>query len=105
MSVQLHFSDGVLTAQLSGEIDHHTAREIREAIDDASQQLKPYRLRMDFSAVPFMDSSGVGLILGRARLYKFWQGRVVLCGLSQSLTKMIELSVVGAFASVERRAG
>ncbi len=105
MSVQLSYKDGVLTARLAGEIDHHTAREMREAIDDASQKLKPYRLRMDFTAVPFMDSSGVGLILGRVRLYGFWKGRVVLCGLSQSLSRMVELSGVAALAGVERRAG
>lgn len=105
MSVQLSYKEGVLTARLSGEIDHHAAREMREAIDDASQQLKPYRLRIDFSGVPFMDSSGVGLILGRARLYRFWKGQVVLCGLSQSLDRMIELSGVSAVAAVERRAG
>lgn len=105
MSVQLAFKDGVLTARLAGEIDHHTAREMREAIDDASQKLRPYRLRLDFSGVPFMDSSGVGLILGRVRLLSFWKGRVVLCGLSQSLDRMVELSGVESLAAVERRAG
>ena len=67
MSVQLAYQNGVLTARLFGEIDHHTAREMREAVDDAAQKLKPYRLRLDFSDVPFMDSSGIGLILGRVR--------------------------------------
>ncbi len=105
MSVQLSYKDGVLTAMLSGEIDHHSAREMREAIDDASQKLKPYCLRLDFSGVPFMDSSGIGLVLGRVRLYNFWRGHVVLCGLSQSLNRMVELSGVGSVAAIERRAG
>ena len=74
MSVQLNYKEGVLTAKLSGEIDHHSAREMREAIDDAAQKLKPYCLRLDFTEVPFMDSSGVGLILGRVRLCGFWRG-------------------------------
>ena len=105
MNVQLLYKDGVLTAKMSGEIDHHSAQEIREAIDDTSQKVKPYCLRMVFSGVPFMDSSGIGLILGRVRLYNFWKGHVVLCGLSPNLNKMVELSGIGSVASIERRAG
>lgn len=105
MNVQLSYHDGVLTARLSGEIDHHSAARMRESIDDVSQKLKPYCLRLDFSEVPFMDSSGVGLVLGRVRLYQFWRGHVVLCGLSPSLNKMVELSGIESFAAIERRAG
>lgn len=94
-----------MTAKLSGEIDHHSAREMREAIDDTAQKLKPYCLRLDFTGVPFMDSSGVGLILGRVRMCSFWRGRVVLCGLSQNLNKMVELSGIASVAAIERRAG
>lgn len=105
MSVQLSYKEGVLTAKLGGEIDHHSAREMRETIDDTSQKLKPYCLRIDFSDVPFMDSSGIGLILGRVRLYNFWKGHVVLCGLSQNLGKMVELAGISNIAAIERRAG
>ena len=105
MSVQLSYKEGVLTARLSGEIDHHSAREMREAIDDTAQKVKPACLRLDFSQVPFMDSSGVGLVLGRVRLCRFWNGRVVLCGLSPQLSKMVELSGLSGVASIERRAG
>lgn len=105
MSVQISYKEGVMTAKLSGEIDHHSAREMREAIDDTAQKLKPYCQRLDFSRVPFMDSSGVGLILGRVRMCNFWRGRVVLCGLSQNLNKMVELSGIASVAAIERRAG
>lgn len=104
MNVQLSYREGVLTAMLSGEIDHHTAAGMRESIDETAQKLKPYCLRLDFSGVPFMDSSGIGLVLGRVRLCSFWQGRVVLCGLSPSLEKMVELSGIAGVATVERRA-
>ena len=42
MNVQISYKEGVMTAKLSGEIDHHSAREMREAIDDTAQKLKPY---------------------------------------------------------------
>lgn len=105
MNVQISYKEGVMTAKLTGEIDHHSAREMREAIDDTAQKLKPYCLRLDFTNVPFMDSSGVGLILGRVRMCNFWRGRVVLCGLSQNLNKMVELSGIASVAAIERRAG
>lgn len=105
MGVQLSYKNGVLTARLSGEIDQHSVREMREAIDDTSQKVKPYCLRLDFSDVTFMDSSGIGLILGRVRLYRYWKGHVVICGLSPSISKMVELSGVATVANIERRAG
>ena len=95
MSVQLSYKEGVLTARLSGEIDHHAAQEMREAIDDTAQKVKPYCLRLDFSQVPFMDSSGM----------QFWKGHVVLCGLSPNLGKMVELSGIASLAAIERRVG
>lgn len=104
MGVQLSYKEGVLTARLSGEIDDHIAKEMREAIDDTAQKLKPYCLRLDFSGVPFMDSSGIGLILGRVKLLRFWKGHVVLCGISQNLGKMVELAGISSLASIERRA-
>lgn len=105
MGVQLSYKDGVLTAILSGEIDQHSAGEMREAIDDVSQKVKPYCLRLDFSGVTFMDSSGIGLILGRVRLYQYWKGHVVICGLPSHLSKMVELSGIASLAAIERRAG
>ena len=105
MSVRLLYKNGVLTAKISGEIDHHSAKEVREAIDETSQNVKPFCLKMDFLEVPFMDSSGIGLILGRVRLYKLWKGHVVLSGLSANLNKMVELSGIASVAVIERRAG
>lgn len=105
MSVRLLYKEGVLTAKIGGEIDHHSSIEVREAIDETSQKLKPYCLRLDFSDVAFMDSSGIGLILGRVRLYKFWKGHVVVCGMTANIGKMVELSGIASVAVIEKEAG
>ena len=68
MSVKIEHQDQVMTAYLEGEIDHHSARPIREQIDDEAQQSKPQMLLLDFGRVSFMDSSGIGLVMGRFRL-------------------------------------
>lgn len=57
-----------LLAALAGEVDHHTAAPVRERIDTALFKHRPRRLTLDLHGVDFMDSSGLGLILGRAAL-------------------------------------
>ena len=54
-----------LTAALSGEIDHHRAVSVRAGIDEAMYRELPKTLIIDIGGVDFMDSSGLGLILGR----------------------------------------
>lgn len=57
-----------LYAYLTGEIDHDAAQSLRMQLDDALISRTPQTLVLDFGGVGFMDSSGVGLILGRQRI-------------------------------------
>ena len=102
MGVRLLFREETLTARILGEIDHHTAHTVREEIDSAAQKVKPRRLCLDFSEVPFMDSSGVGLILGRYRLMQMWHGQVVLSNLLPQVEKLVELSGLTRLVTIER---
>lgn len=69
MPVTFKNRNGTLTAFIKGEIDHHTVPEIRDAIDDAFVSVENVdTLVLDFYDVTFMDSSGVGLVMGRYRL-------------------------------------
>ena len=81
-----------LTARLGGEIDHHSAKASREAIDLMIFRARPEVLVLDFSDVRFMDSSGIGLIMGRVELCGSHNCLVRLCGLSSSLKKLVRLS-------------
>ena len=67
---------GTLAAYLSGEIDHHAAQTLRREIDAQVDDRLPELLTLDFSGVTFMDSSGVGLILGRGRHVSALGGRL-----------------------------
>ena len=61
--------DGVtLKIKLRGEIDHHAAAVVRVNIDELIRSRTPKTLLLDMSAVDFMDSSGLALILGRVQL-------------------------------------
>ena len=56
-----------LVAEISGDIDHHSAKYLREEIDRACEKYLPKALYIDLSELSFMDSSGIGLVLGRYR--------------------------------------
>ena len=67
-----------LTAFISGEIDHHSAKDIRKEIDINVERLNPANLYLDFSKVDFMDSSGIGLVMGRYKLLSERGGKVFI---------------------------
>lgn len=90
--VQINHSDGVLAAYLEGEIDHHTASVLREKIDKSICASVPDTLVLDFSAVSFMDSSGIGLILGRHKLIKTLGGSCKVQNAPLNVSKMLRLA-------------
>lgn len=85
-------ADGaVLTATLQGEIDHHTAATVRGEIDTALFKHKPNRLRLDLANVGFMDSSGLGLILGRAALCRELGAELTLLHPSERIMRVFRV--------------
>lgn len=92
MGLKTAFSEDVLTVWLCGELDHHTARTLREQIDDTAERIRPRELWLNFSGVSFMDSSGVGLIMGRYRLMLGMGGRLCLQEVPEQLKKMMKLA-------------
>lgn len=92
MGVSIQTDASLVTAYLSGELDHHNAAGIREQIDKAVQMARPSTLRLDFYNITFMDSSGVGLVMGRYRLVHAYGGKVEVDNLSDSAYKVMQLS-------------
>lgn len=64
-SVRFSHIGSVLHAEIAGEIDHHTAKPIREEIDGQIYATRPKGVTLSLAGVGFMDSSGLGLIVGR----------------------------------------
>lgn len=90
--LELEFDNSVLTAHLSGELDHHTAAVIRKKIDAKTETLKPKTLKLDYKNVQFMDSSGIGLIMGRYRQMSLIGGNVEVTNVPPHLKRMFSLS-------------
>lgn len=92
MQLELTRQESTLTARLIGELDHHGAGEVRERIDTAVLQQRCRRLNLDFSGLSFMDSSGIGLIMGRYRLMTSLGGDLKIRGASTRLESVIRLA-------------
>ena len=92
MRLQHKNEDGILTVYLSGEIDHHTAAEMRERVDSLVEVEMAKKLCLDFSDVGFMDSSGVGIVLGRYKKMKGLGGELFVTGASPIIYKIFAMS-------------
>lgn len=92
MALRMEHSENKLIVWLTGELDHHSARLIREQVDAAIEKSKPSQLQLDFQGVAFMDSSGIGLIMGRYRLMQLYSGTLEVTGASERILKVIRLA-------------
>ena len=92
MVIRMSTDGKALTVWLSGELDHHAARTMREQIDAAIDCSAATHLQLDFSGVGFMDSSGIGLIMGRYRLMQGRGGTLAVVGASERLQRVMKLA-------------
>ncbi|MBQ5591404.1 MAG: anti-sigma factor antagonist [Clostridia bacterium] len=103
MPVRIISTQQRVTAFLEGEIDHHTAAALRMEIDDAVQRNKPKTLKLDFADVTFMDSSGIGLVMGRFRTVQPLGGRLVVSNLSPQVYKIMQLAGLEKIVTLSKR--
>ena len=92
MSVEIKSTGEVLTAYLSGELDHHTAAIMRSKIDTAIELNLPTLVVLDFSGITFMDSSGIGLIMGRYRILSKSGAKLHISGVTPQIYKVMKLA-------------
>lgn len=101
MSVLLEKNQAQTIAYLHGEIDHHTAREIRSIIDLCIDEDKPAELVLDFGGVTFMDSSGIGLVMGRYKLVTDYNGKLRIQNTPRHMRTVMRLSGLDRLAVID----
>lgn len=92
MPVDIDIDENSVTAYISGDIDHHSAADLRSKIDEAVERAYPEVLVLDFGGVTFMDSSGIGLVMGRWKLMRDISGRVVIENAPKTIKKVMKMS-------------
>ncbi|MCI8632813.1 MAG: anti-sigma factor antagonist [Lachnospiraceae bacterium] len=92
MKVQCRKSGRCLIVALSGEMDHHASDLIRRKIDDAYHVQGAIHIIFDCKGMNFMDSSGLGLIMGRYKTAASLGGRVAVTHVSKQLDRVLAMS-------------
>lgn len=107
MNIEFDEEDKKLCIQITEEIDHHTTEKLRRKMDYEITRFMPRKVVFDFSKVSFMDSAGIGLIIGRYKLAKMLGGSTKIINSSKSIKKVLEMSGVVRIIPVEenRKAG
>ena len=100
MAVEITVKGEVVTAYLSGDIDHHSAAGMREKIDTAVDSNMPSMLILDFGGVSFMDSSGIGLVMGRYKNLQKTGAKLHITGASAQISKIMKLAGMNRLASI-----
>jgi len=81
-----------LIVALAGELDHHSAEEVRVKIDDRIDRDNISKVIMNFKDVTFMDSSGIGVVIGRFRKIQNRKGKVCVVEVNERVNKVFTIS-------------
>lgn len=93
-NVRFQSAGETLYAYLAGEIDHDSARQLREQIEQRVDACMPTLLVLNMAGICFMDSSGVGLILGRQRQMQTSGGRLRVDSPPRQIQKILEIAQI-----------
>ena len=100
MQIDFEMTDDILIADLDGELDHHTSAVIREEIDKTVDAVHSKHLIFNFEKVTFMDSSGIGVIMGRYNKISQLGGRLVITGCNEYIDRILDMA--GIYTIAER---
>ena len=94
MKFELAKSGNLLIVRVAGELDHHFADEIRMRIDAEIMKPPVTNILFDFNNLSFMDSSGIGMIMGRYKKIKALGGKAWIICNNPNATRILEMSGV-----------
>lgn len=92
MQISHFIEEKILLVEITEELDHHASEKIRRRVDYEIQRFMPKKVVFDFNRVVFMDSAGIGLLLGRYKTAKIYGGQVELMNVNEKLKKIFEMS-------------
>ncbi|MFD0958756.1 anti-sigma F factor antagonist [Paenibacillus chungangensis] len=99
LRTELEHYRNTLIVRLYGELDHHTANIVRFKMEEALVRHNAHHVILSLKHLQFMDSSGLGVILGRYKQVKGKGGRMVVCDVNPNVRRLFELS--GLFKIIE----
>lgn len=108
MNVEMETRGNNLMVRLKGELDHHAAESFRSRIQKELEKGRARNLVLNMSGLSFMDSSGIGVILGRYNFIKKTGGKIAVCNLKPQVRKVFHTaglsSIIKEYGSEEEAA-
>lgn len=92
MESKFYDEDKLIVFKITDEIDDHSVQMIRRRVDYEIERYMPRKIVFDFDSVTFMDSAGIGLIIGRYKFAKMLGASLELSNLTGSVKKIFEMS-------------
>ncbi len=92
METKFYEKDKLLVFKITEEIDDFTVQKIRRKADNEIERFMPKRVVFDFDSVTFMDSAGIGLLIGRYKFANILGGKLEVANLTPSVKKIFEMS-------------
>ena len=103
MKIQFNFEKDKLYVKTVGELDLLVADSFRSQLDQTLDIKQARHLILDFSDVSFIDSSGLGVILGRYKRLAEIGGTVEICGVHEQIAKILELSGLSRIMEIRQQ--
>ena len=100
MQIIFQTKEKTLIVKLIGELDHHVAGGVKDRIDKKITSSAAENLILDFSALSFMDSSGIGVVIGRYKLIKSIGGKTVIVSNAKSIDRLLNIAGIKKIISV-----
>ena len=97
---ELYIEKNSLVVLVEGELDHHLAALLRARIDPVLAREGICDIIYDFGGTEFMDSSGIGMIMGRHRQVAYLGGRTAVCNVGRAMDRLLRMS--GLYRIVEK---
>ena len=101
MRLTSFLQEGQLTVVLTGEIDHHCAKDYISSIESKIEAYNPNMCVLDFSDVTFMDSSGIAVVINAMRSVARRNGKLIVSGLKEQPKRVFHASGINRLVDVK----
>ena len=105
MKIKYNGENRVLTVKMTEEIDHHFAEKIRNNVDFEIQRHMPKEVILDFDEVRFMDSAGIGLIIGRYKTASVYGCKINMINVEHNVKKVLDMAGVSKLLPINEKVG
>ena len=100
MIVEFNKENGQLTFKLTEDVDQQKIEKVRRKMDNEIKGYSPRKVVFDFSNISFMDSAGIGMVLGRYKLAKMLNGNLEIVNVNKSMKKIFDMSGVSRIINI-----